>query len=76
MSIGAEYVLASLDAKQQLLHRSQVEAMRHINDARRTQNERAHPLDTVIILPFVFFHLKCLSALSFIKYSLLTDRKL
>lgn len=55
MSIGAEYVLASLDAKQQLLHRSQVEATRHINDARRTQNERAHPLDTITISPFGFF---------------------
>lgn len=55
MSIRAEYVLASLDAKQQLLHRSQVEATRHINDDRRTQNERAHPLDTIVILPFGFF---------------------
>lgn len=55
MSIGAEYVLASLDAKQQLLHRSQVEATRHINDAPWTQNERAHPLDTIIILLFGFF---------------------
>lgn len=75
MSAGAEYVLASLDAKQQLLHRSQVEATRHINDARRTQNERAHPLDNHYFAVWLF-HLKCLSAISFMKYSLLTDSKL